>query len=125
MKRRIDEVARFTRQPEAVAAFYAELLGRPPPEPDRDAYLFEVEGVHLFVHIAGEAPAALGWPDDVDHIAIEVDDLDAECERLAAAGYDIMGPADFPWGRSAYLHDPDGRQVELHAPGVVYPGDSG
>lgn len=45
---------------------------------------------------------------------------DAECERLAAAGYQVKGPTQFPWGRSAYLYDPDGRMVELHGPDTVY-----
>jgi catechol 2,3-dioxygenase-like lactoylglutathione lyase family enzyme len=125
MRRRIDEVARFTTQPREVAAFYAALLDAPLPGSERDAYTFDVEGVYLFIHRAGEGPTEPGWPDDVDHIAFEVDDVDADCARLRAAGHEILGPSDFPWGRSAYLRDPDGRVVELHAPGVAYPGGSG
>lgn len=120
MRRRVHEVARFTKRPRAVAEFYAGLLDRPIPESGWDAFNFDVEGVNLFIHPAGDGVAAPGWPDDVDHVAFEVDDLDLECSRLASLGYEISGPADFPWGRAAYLHDPDGRLVEIHGPGMTY-----
>jgi catechol-2,3-dioxygenase len=40
-------------------------------------------------------------------------DDDAAPERALASGVEVTGPADFYWGRSAYLRDPDGRAVEL------------
>jgi catechol-2,3-dioxygenase len=120
MRRRINEVARFTKQSHAVAEFYAGILGRSVPHSKRDTYNFEVEGVNLFIHPADDKPPAPGWPEDVDHIAFEVEDLDVECERLTAAGYEVRGPSQFPWGRSAWLYDPDGRMVELHGPDIVY-----
>ncbi len=127
MKRRLREVARFTTQPHVVARFYAGILGASPPEVEQDAYNFEVEGVNLFIHRSDEAAASQrasslgGWPPGVDHIAFAVEDVDADCERLRAAGYEIDGPREFPWGRSAYLFDPDGRMVELHGHDVMYP----
>lgn len=118
MKRRIVEVARFTTQPRAVIEFYAGILGRDVAHSD-GAYNFEVDGVNLFVHPA-DYESEPGWPEGVDHIALEVEDLDAECRRLTAAGYEMMGPSEFPWGRAAYLYDPDGRMVELHGPDITY-----
>jgi catechol 2,3-dioxygenase-like lactoylglutathione lyase family enzyme len=103
-----------------VAEFYAAILDRPVPASGREAYNFEVEGVNLLIHPLDDQPPEPGWPEDVDHIAFEVEDLNAECERLAAAGYEVKGPTQFPWGRSAYLYDPDGRMVELHGPDIVY-----
>ena len=114
------EVARFTRQPQVLARFYAELLDKPLPEPGRDVFNFEIEGVNVFIHPTDDEPPPAGWPADVDHIAFEVEDLDAECARLASLGYEVTGPTDFPWGRAAYLHDPDGRLLELHGPGMAY-----
>ena len=111
---RISEVARFTKQPAEVAAFYATLFDRPPPEGTDETTIFDVGDATLLVHAAGDDTPPPGWPKDVDHVAFEVDDLDAECERLRAAGREITGPTDLPWGRSAYLYDPDGRMVELH-----------
>lgn len=119
MKRRVSEIARFTRDPKALAEFYADILDRQVPPTEGRMYNFEVQGVNLFIHVAGDAQPEL-WPDDVDHIAFEVEDLDAECRRLTAAGYELKGPDQFPWGRAAYLYDPDGRLVELHGSDVVY-----
>ena len=46
--------------------------------------------------------------------ALAVDDLDASCDALKAGGLVLhVEPRDYPWGRSAYLRDPDGRLVEL------------
>ena len=40
--------------------------------------------------------------------------LEAACLALRATGVDLLvEPRDYPWGRSAYLRDPDGRLVEL------------
>ena len=47
--------------------------------------------------------------------AFEVDDLDAEVERLKAAGIPLGGPiADTPVCRFVSLRDPDGSEVLLH-----------
>lgn len=54
------------------------------------------------------------------HLALRVHDLDALCERLAAAGVTVPGrpttiTARGPWNgaRCVYVEDPDGRTVEL------------
>ena len=54
------------------------------------------------------------------HLALRVDDVDALCERLTAAGVSFAGrpttiTAPGPWrgARCVYLDDPDGRTVEL------------
>ena len=42
------------------------------------------------------------------------DDVDASCDALRRTGLTfLVEPRDYPWGRSAYLRDPDGRLVEL------------
>ena len=46
-------------------------------------------------------------PPNVDHFALRVADVDEEAGRLGTEA------KDYPWGRSAYLEDPDGRLVEL------------
>ena len=116
MRRKINEIARFTKQPRALAEFYAGILAKAALRRDSETFSFDVDGVNLFIHPRGDATPPPGWPENVDHIALEVENLDAECARLAAAGYAIMGPNQYPWGRSAYLYDPDGRMVELHGP---------
>jgi catechol 2,3-dioxygenase-like lactoylglutathione lyase family enzyme len=53
-------------------------------------------------------------PPNEDHFALSVDELDDTCSALAATGHTLLvEPRDYPWGRSAYLRDPDGRLVEL------------
>ena len=48
-------------------------------------------------------------PPNEDHVALAVDDLDGECAALVASGFAfLLEPRDYPWGRSAYLRDPDG-----------------
>ena len=48
-----------------------------------------------------------------DHVAFTLARLDDHTDSLKADGLDIDGPRDMPWGRSAYVRDPDGRLVEL------------
>jgi catechol-2,3-dioxygenase len=107
---RIAEVAFFTEDVPALTAFYAQLLGRPPDESSDAHASFDLAGTTLFIHVAGgEGPP--GAPNS-DHVAFSLDQ-DAAAERARSAGADVVGPADFYWGRSAYLSDPDGRAVEL------------
>jgi catechol 2,3-dioxygenase-like lactoylglutathione lyase family enzyme len=54
------------------------------------------------------------------HLALRVDDVDAVCARLVAAGVTVPGRATTitaagPWNgaRCVYVEDPDGRTVEL------------
>lgn len=43
-------------------------------------------------------------------------DLDADCAALTAAGVDVDGPQDVPWGRQAMFTDPDGNGFVLLVP---------
>jgi predicted enzyme related to lactoylglutathione lyase len=51
-------------------------------------------------------------------IELEVDDVDAEFERLHLfASECVTPPTDWPWGtRATWLRDPDGNLVSLFAP---------
>jgi hypothetical protein len=51
---------------------------------------------------------------NADHVAFALDQDDA-AERMRSSGVDVAGPREFYWGRSAYLHDLDGRVLELQA----------
>jgi len=43
-----------------------------------------------------------------------VSDLEGACDVLRERSVDLLvEPRDYPWGRSAYLRDPDGRLLEL------------
>ena len=51
------------------------------------------------------------------HLAFEVDDIYATCERLRAAGVDILRPPRE--GRMAFIKSPDGQSVELLQKGAA------
>ena len=72
--------------------------------------------------VPAEGRALLQSPADpgASHLALRVDDIDAVCERLAAAGVTIPGrpttitaPGAWHGARCVYVEDPDGRTVEL------------
>ena len=108
----IGEIALFTDDVDGVAGFYRGLLGTSPVAEWPGGALFAIGDGRLLVHErAGEA--ADGPPNE-DHFAVTVDDLDAACSSALGAGLALLvEPREFPWGRSAYLRDPDGRLVEL------------
>lgn len=49
----------------------------------------------------------------LNHIGVEVDDLGAAEERVAAAGLKPFGHADYQPGRRFYFLDPDGIEYEI------------
>ena len=106
------EMAMFVDDVDAMAAFYEQLLGSEPVARSEGMAIFMVGTTKLFIHrtyVPGE-----GELPPEDHTAFEVDDVDAECARLAAAGVTVEVAADdYYWGRSAYLRDPAGRLIEL------------
>jgi catechol 2,3-dioxygenase-like lactoylglutathione lyase family enzyme len=111
---RLSEVAIFTSKVADTIAFYEKLLARAPDSRTDETATFDVGGVTVFIHSDDTSREA-------DHIAFSVPDLQAACDELRSKGVDVRGPDDFPWGRSAYMDDPDGRTIELHEPdGVSY-----
>jgi catechol 2,3-dioxygenase-like lactoylglutathione lyase family enzyme len=108
---RLTELALFTSDVAGLTAFYERVLGVAPAEQsDRHAGLPLGELVFR-IHVAVEP--CPGDPPADDHVAFTVDGLDGHAAALTAAGLAVEGPRDLPWGRSAYVRDPDGRLVEL------------
>ncbi len=99
------EIALFTDDVDRLVGFYEVVLGRPPSASWPGGATFDLDGVTLLIHITGETEE--GMPPNVDHFALRVPDVDAEAGRLGTEA------KDYPWGRSAYLEDPDGRLLEL------------
>jgi catechol 2,3-dioxygenase-like lactoylglutathione lyase family enzyme len=64
--------------------------------------------VHL---IEGEVPNACG-----QHVAIEVDDLDAAVAELRERGVEVRDPSRVGAARQTFLFDPCGNMIELHEP---------
>jgi len=69
-------------------------------------------GTKIFIH--RNYPPAEGDLPPKDHIAFAVEDVDAACAAVIQQGLTLeVPPKDYYWGRSAYLSDPDGHQVEI------------
>jgi catechol 2,3-dioxygenase-like lactoylglutathione lyase family enzyme len=109
---RLTEIARFTNKLDEMAAFYQQLLGKEPEVRAEGMAIFMLGEVKLFLHQAYQ-PADGELPPE-NHTAFTVEDVDLECERLAAAGLRIdVPPQEYYWGYSAYLRDPEGQMIEL------------
>ena len=108
---RLTELALFTADVAGVTAFYERVLGIAPAEQSDRHAVFALGELVLRVHVAVEPGP--GDPPADDHLAFTVAGLDERAAALADSGISVDGPRDLPWGRSAYLRDPDGRLVEL------------
>ncbi|MDZ7701205.1 MAG: VOC family protein [Halobacteriales archaeon] len=106
------ELTRFVDDVEAAVAFYRTVLDAEPVSEWPGGAVFDLGGPTLLVHETYEP-----GPDDlppVDHVSFAVDDVDAAADQLADPGLELeREPAEYDWGRSAYLRDPAGNQVEL------------
>ncbi|RLT38852.1 MAG: hypothetical protein DWI57_11270 [Chloroflexi bacterium] len=116
--RPVVEIALFTENVVALSGFYTRSLGAEPVFQNEGMALFQVDGLQLLIHHKAPPDPAYtvdaDGPPNEDHIALAVPDLDAACAELEGQGLTIALPAQsFPWGRSAYLRDPDGRLIEL------------
>lgn len=71
------------------------------------------EPMTVQVSFANEGGSATPVPD----LSIEVDDVDAACARMKAAGFRVeYGPVDESWGvRRFYVRDPFGKLVNILA----------
>ena len=108
----VAEIALFTDDVAGVAAFYRSLVGAGPVAEWPGGALFAAGDAKILVH--ERAATTEGGPPNEDHFALCVDEIDAVCAALRADGLEFLAePRDYPWGRSAYLRDPDGRLVEL------------
>lgn len=109
---KLAEIAYFTDNVAGMADFYRRLLGSDPVAQSDGMAIFMVGDTKLFIHHTYEPEA--GQLPPTNHVALEVVDVDAACDRLTADGLTLeIAPADYYWGRSAYLRDPEGRQIEL------------
>jgi catechol 2,3-dioxygenase-like lactoylglutathione lyase family enzyme len=106
------EIALFTDDVESARGFYSRLVGSEPESEWPEGAIFAAGAVKILVHERAGAPD--DGPPNEDHVALGVDDLERTCDELREQGMAfLVEPRDYPWGRSAYLRDPDGRLLEL------------
>ncbi len=126
MFKRIDHIELVTGEPERAIRFYTEVLGFTVRARDR------VEGSPLgpldlvYLDLGGTTIELMSYPSgrpepapDAEHLgyrmmALEVEDLAAALEQLAAKGVRATwGPKVRPKYARAEIRDPDGNAVEL------------
>ncbi len=98
-------------------------------EPDPYMHIFLDAGrgnVLAFFEVPHSPPMGRdeNTPAWVQHLAFEVEDLDALLSakaRLEAMGLDVIGPTNHEIFQSIYFHDPSGHRIELAA-NTVKPG---
>jgi catechol 2,3-dioxygenase-like lactoylglutathione lyase family enzyme len=106
------EVALFTDGVDAAVAFYELLLDAEPVARWPGGAVFAAGDTKVLIH--DRAAGMDGGPPNEDHVAVGVPDLERACDAMRAQGHELLvEPRSYPWGRSAYLRDPDGRLVEL------------
>ncbi|MDH4112351.1 MAG: VOC family protein [Actinomycetota bacterium] len=118
---RVDGIGGFfftAEDPDSLARWYAETLGVvPAPRSYDEAVWHQQPGPTVFAPFGGEAAEAphlgpAGWG-----INFRVRDLDAMVTELRAAGVDVtVDGEEYPNGRFAQLHDPEGNPVQLWEP---------
>ncbi len=115
MIRGIQHVGLNVRDVDEAVRFYTEALGCTVDTTRPD---FNFPGAWLWVgngqqiHVFGaEAPT----PDPRQHVALDVEDLDALCARLDANGVRYRRLEPIPGaGQQAFLADPSGNRIELN-----------
>ena len=119
---RLGYVILFVADLERSVAFYRDVVGVP-FKLEGDGYVeFATQGAKFGLYdrnrleeLTGQGTARPAAPGG--EVVLLVEDVDAQAERLRAAGATILrGPVDRPWGhRTLHVEDPDGFVVELAA----------
>ena len=109
---KLAEIAFFTDNVVAMTDFYRCLLGAEPVASSDTMAIFFMNDTKIFIHYRYAPKNGELQPED--HHAFMVEDVDRACEQLLQQGLMLdIPPQDFYWGRSAYLRDPDGHQIEI------------
>lgn len=105
------------RDPKALSAWYATHLGVPASEDGSLAFDgTESAGMTVFAHFPSDT-AYFGAGPQQAMINFRVDDIDTLLARLAEAGVRIDPKReDYPYGRFAWIWDPEDNRIELWEP---------
>ncbi len=107
----LEGIVLYSANLDAARAFYRDVLGLPLLLEEDHVLHFDAGSVRLAIHrypTEGRREAPEGF------LVFAVDDLQAVYEDLQGRGTVFLGPpADRPYGRVAYLHDPEGHEIGL------------
>ena len=109
---KLSEITYFTDHVKEMTNFYRALLEIEPVAQSEDMAIFFAGEIKIFIH--RNYSASEGDLPPENHVAFQVTDVDARCQALIKQGLKMeFRPEDYSWGRSAYLRDPDGHQIEI------------
>jgi catechol 2,3-dioxygenase-like lactoylglutathione lyase family enzyme len=118
---RFDGICLITGNVPALAQFYTRVLGVK-AEGDENHVELQTAGAHISIfsikgmeEMAPQSMEGAGYGSIT--LGLEVEDVDAEFERLKRLGVELVKlPASYPWGtRSAWFRDPDGNILDFFA----------
>jgi lactoylglutathione lyase len=121
----ISAITLFVEDLDAARNFYRDVLGVPVHYEDAESVVFAFGSTLVNLLVTSAAPELIGparvaEPDSGNRfqLTVDVDDVDATCERLTARGIELLnGPIDRPWGvRTASFRDRAGHIWELAQP---------
>lgn len=111
---RLQHVALAVRDLDEALAFYAHLGFSPLERPDFGFPGAWLQAGSAQIHLTVEADLAVRT---ANHVALEVDDLDAVVGALTSAGLKVGRVPELAGaGRQAFLQDPTGNLIELNQP---------
>lgn len=109
---KLAEIAFFTDNVPRMTDFYRRLLGIDPVASSNTMAIFFTGETKIFIHYKYVPQDGELAPEN--HHAFTVEDVDNVCDQVVERGLQLdIPPQDFYWGRSAYLRDPDGHQIEI------------
>jgi catechol 2,3-dioxygenase-like lactoylglutathione lyase family enzyme len=116
MIKRLAHICLHSEDLQKTEAFYCQALGMERYfdfEKDGELFGFYLKaGSGTFIEVFKGSPGSVG---NINHLALEVEDIDAVIDRLNANGVAVtekkFGP-DNSW--QAWLEDPSGVRIELH-----------
>ena len=126
-RRGVHHVALLTPRFDDLRAFYVEMLGLPVIGGFAGYNILFLDAGGIAIELIEEAEGTPGESRGWDHLALEVDDVDAVFHDLSMRGAAFASPpedypAEAPSMRITFLKDPDGNLVELvQALGERYP----
>ncbi|MFM1815479.1 MAG: hypothetical protein RLZ98_2174 [Pseudomonadota bacterium] len=122
---KLDHVVLTAKHPEALEAFYRDVLGCVREKHNKGARLIHLRAGTALIDIVPAETAAAAPHKNMEHFCLRVEPFDAESimayldrhgiehtDLLNHYGADGQGP-------SIYLHDPEGNRVELKGPGTA------
>jgi catechol 2,3-dioxygenase-like lactoylglutathione lyase family enzyme len=116
MIKQLAHICIHTEDLEATERFYTKALGMTKGfkfvRKDRPFGYYLKFGNDTFLEVFEGKPGEVG---NINHLAIEVDDIDATIDQIREAGGEVGDKkigADHSW--QAWLNDPNGIRIELH-----------